>query len=411
MSRKTLSLAIGICLLAGVLQASGAEGLAPVRIGEINSYSSAPAYAVPYRNGWQLALDEINAAGGINGRPLEVVSRDDGGERKQAVLVAQNLILRDRVDILVGTYLSDIGLAVSNVASQNRKVFIAGSPLSDSLTLDKGNRYTFRLRPSTFMQAAMLVEAAARLPVTRWATLAPNYEYGQSAVASFKQLLKARRPDVQFVAEQWPALGKLDAPSAVHALRKARPQAIFSAAFGADLAGFVREGQRERLFDGVSMVSMLGGEPENLEAFENGASTGAGAGRGWLVSGYPVEQMRTAEQARFIASYEARYHTAPRLGSLVGYMLMQTVAAAVRTAGTADSEKMIVALRGLQLPTPVGMISFRAIDQQSTMGTWVGRLDHRDGHVQMRDWHYADGRAYLPPDAWVRTQRPAAAMR
>lgn len=405
MSRETLSFAIGICLLAGSLQASRAEGLPPVRIGEINSYSSAPAYAIPYRNGWQLALEEINAAGGVNGRLLEVLSRDDGGERKQAVLLAQNLILRDRVDLLVGTYLSDMGLAVSNVASQNRKVFIAGSPLSDSITWDKGNRYTFRLRPSTFMQAAMLVEEAARLPVTRWATVAPNYEYGQSAVASFKQLLKARRPDVQFVAEQWPALGKLDAPAAVQALRKARPQAIFSAVFGADLAGFVREGQRQRLFDGVSVVSMLAGEPENLEAFSDGA------GRGWLVSGYPVEQMQTAGQTRFIASYQARYHVAPRLGSLVGYTLMQTVAAAVKAAGTPESEKLVAALRGLQLPTPVGTISFRAIDQQSTMGTWVGRLDYRDGHVQMRDWHYADGRAYLPPDAWVKAQRPAAAMR
>ncbi len=405
MSRKTLSLAIGICLLFGSIQASRAEALPPVRIGEINSYSSAPAFANAYRNGWQLALEEINAAGGVNGRLLEVLSRDDGGERRQAVLVAQNLIVRDQVDLLIGTYLSGIGLAVANVASQNQKVFIAGAPLSDSLTWDKGNRYTFRLRPSTFMQAAMLVEEAAKLPVRRWATVAPNYEYGQSAVASFKQLLKARRPDVQFVAEQWPALGKLDAPSTVAALRKARPQAIFNAVFGADLAGFVREGQRERLFDDVSVVSMLAGEPENLEAFSDGA------GRGWLVSGYPVDQMRTAEQSRFIASYQARYHVAPRLGSLVGYMLIQTVAAAVKAAGTAESEKLVAALRNLQLPTPVGTIGFRAIDQQSTMGTWVGRLDYRDGHVQMRDWHYADGRAYLPPDAWVRTQRPAAAMR
>ena len=59
------------------------------------------------------------------------------------------------------------------------------------------------------MQAAMLVEEAAKLPAKRWATIAPNYEYGQSAVASFKELLKAKRPDVEFVGEQWPAQGKL----------------------------------------------------------------------------------------------------------------------------------------------------------------------------------------------------------
>ena len=405
-----IGIGIGIWLLLLVpLTSPAQDGAAPtprpIRIGEINSYSSAPAFAVPYRNGWQLALEEINAAGGVAGRMLEVLSRDDGGVRSQAVLVAQDLILRDQVDMLAGTYLSSIGLAVANVASQHKKPFLAGVPLSDALTWDKGNRYTFRLRPSTFMQAAMLVEEAAKLPAIRWATLAPNYEYGQSAVTSFRLLLKARRPDVQFVGEQWPALDKLDAPAVVQALRRTRPQAIFNATFGADLGSFVREGQRQQLFSGLSVVSLLGGEPENLSAFSGGA------GRGWVVSGYPVEQMTTPEQVRFIAAYRTRYHDLPRVGSLVGYMMMQTIAAAVKAAGSTDPERLVSAMRDLQLGTPVGPIRLRAIDQQSTMGTWVGRLDYKNGQPQMRDWHYADGKAYLPAEAWVRSQRPAAAMR
>lgn len=382
-----------------------AQSQPPIRIGEINSYSSAPEFAIPYRNGWQLALDEINRAGGVNGRPLEVLSRDDGGVRSQAVLQAQNLVLKERVDVLAGTYLSNIGLAVANVAGQQRKLFVAGAPVSDSLVWDKGNRYTFRLRPSTFMQAAMLVEVAAKLPVTRWAMVAPNYEYGQSAVASFRQLLKARRPDVRFVTEQWPPLGKMDAPAVVQALKKARVQAIFNATFGPDLRAFAREGQREGLFRDTAVVSMLSGEPENLAMLRDGA------GQGWLVSGYPVEQMRAPEQARFIAAYEARFHDTPRVGSLIGYMLIQTIAAAVNKAGSTDADKLVQAMRLLQLATPVGQIAFRAIDHQSTMGTWVGRIGYRDGQPRMQDWHYADGSAYQPPDAWVATQRPAGASR
>ncbi len=401
------------CLAVQLAAPDGAiaaePGRPPIRIGEINSYSSAPTFALPYRNGWQLALEEINAAGGVDGRQMEVLSRDDGGVRSQAVLLAQELILKDHVDILAGTYLSNIGLAVSGVAAQQRKLFLAGAPLSDSLTWDKGNRYTFRLRPSTFMQAAMLAEQAARLPVTRWATLAPNYEYGQSAVASFRLLLKARRPDVRFVAEQWPALYKLDGPAAVQALQKARPQAIFNATFGADLGAFIQAGDHAHLFDGMAVVSMLAGEPENLGAFSAGAATAAG--RGWLVSGYPVEQMQAPAQVRFISAYQARYHAAPSVGSLVGYMMIQTLAAAAHAAGSTDSEALVRAMRNLELATPVGMVRFRSIDHQSTMGTWVGRLDWRDGHPVMRDWRYADGRAYLPPDTWVRSQRPAAAMR
>ncbi|MBC7414032.1 MAG: ABC transporter substrate-binding protein [Herminiimonas sp.] len=405
MSSKTLSLFAAGWLVACAAGTALAQAPAPIRIGEINSYSTAAQFAVPYRNGWQLALEEINRAGGVDGRQLEVLSRDDGGERSQAVLIAQNLVLKDRVDVLAGTYLSSIGLAVSNVANQNRKFFIAGAPLSDALTWDKGNRYTFRLRPSTYMQAAMLVEAAARMPVTRWATIAPNYEFGQSAVTSFKLLLKARRPDVQFVAEQWPALGKIDAESVVQNLKKARPQAIFNATFGADLAELVQEGQKQHLFAGSAVVSMLGGEPENLSAFSEGA------GQGWLVSGYPVDQLTSPDQSRFIAAYQARFHEMPRLGSLVGYTLIQTIAAAVKAAGSTDSERLVAALRNLQLTTAVGPIRFRAIDQQSTMGTWVGRLGYRDGRAVMQNWHYADGKSYLPDDAWIRTRRPAEAMR
>ena len=405
MSSKTLAVIVCIWLVVCTTVDVQAQGAAPIRIGEINSYASAPQFAIPYRNGWTLALEEINRAGGIDGRLLEVLARDDGGERNQAVLLAQNLILKDRVDILAGTYLSGIGLAVANVANQNRKIFVAGAPLSDALTWDKGNRYTFRLRPSTFMQAAMLVDEAAKLPIRRWATVAPNYEYGQSAVSSFKLLLKARRPDVQFVAEQWPALGKIDAPSVVQNLLKARPQAIFNATFAADLTALVHEGQKQRLFKGVSVVSMLAGEPENLAAFSDGS------GQGWLVSGYPVEQLTSPEQSRFISAYQARFHETPRLGSLVGYTLIQTIAAAVKAAGSTDSERLVQALRDLQFPSAVGPIRFRAIDQQSTMGTWVGRLDYRDGQAVMRDWRYADGKGYLPDDAWVRTRRPAAAMR
>ena len=84
-------------------------------------------------------------------------------------------------------------------------------PSSDALVWSQGNKWTYRLRPSTYMLAAMLTEAAAKLPARRWVTVAPNYEYGQSAVKWFKQLMSARQPDIQWVGEQWPALGRIDA--------------------------------------------------------------------------------------------------------------------------------------------------------------------------------------------------------
>ena len=167
---------------------------APIRIGEINSYTAQPAFTLPYRNGWQLALDQVNASGGVLGRKLEIVSRDDAGRPQDAVRIAGELVNDAKVDLLAGTFLSNIGLAVSDFALQNKVLFVGGEPLSDALIWDKGNRYTFRLRPGTYMQSAMLVEEAAKLPAKRWVTVAPNYEYGQSAVKWFKQLLSAKAP-------------------------------------------------------------------------------------------------------------------------------------------------------------------------------------------------------------------------
>jgi branched-chain amino acid transport system substrate-binding protein len=377
----------------------------PILIGEISSYSTVPAFTVPYRNGWQMAVEEINAAGGLlGGRKLEVISRDDGGKPDDATRNAQEL-LSQKVDLLAGTFLSNVGLAVSDIALRNRVLFVAAEPLTDALVWDKGNRYTFRLRPSTYMQAAMLAEEAAKLPAKTWATVAPNYEYGQSAVTNFKDLLKAKRPDVEFVAEQWPALGKLEAGATIQALEAAKPDAIFNVTFGADLTKFVREGNLRGLFEGRAVVSMLTGEPEYLDPLKDETP------RGWIVTGYPWDQVKAPAHQRFVQAYAKRYNETPRLGSVVGYTTFMAIADGIRKAGSTDTEKLISAFRSLKFETVFGPVTFRALDQQSTLGAFVGRLDLKDGRGVMVDWRYLDGKDYMPPDALVRKRRPAEAMK
>src|ERR1700710_57167 len=214
-------LAIAVTGMAG-----SAVAQAEIKIGEINSYSLLPAFTEPYRKGWQLAVEEVNAAGGIGGKKLVVVSKDDGGKPADAQTAANELVSSENVAMLTGTFLSNIGLAVSDFANQKKVFFLAAEPLTDAFTWSQGNRYTFRLRPSNYMQAAMLAEEAAKLPAKRWATVAPNYEYGQSAVTVFKQLLSAKRPDIQWVGEQWPPQGKIDAGPVVQALAATKPEAV-----------------------------------------------------------------------------------------------------------------------------------------------------------------------------------------
>lgn len=387
--------AVGAAALAVSVQAQ------TIKLGELNSYKAQPAFLEPYKKGWELALEQINAAGGVLGRKLEVVSRDDNGNPGDAVRVAEELVSRENVNLLFGTFLSHIGLAVTDFAKQRKILFVAAEPLTDKITWQNGNRYTFRLRPSTYMQVAMLVPEAAKLKKKRWAVVYPNYEYGQSAVASFKQLLKAAQPDVEFVAEQAPALGRIDAGAVVQALADAKPDAIFNVTFGADLAKFVREGNTRGLFKDRAVFSLLTGEPEYLDPLKDEAPVG------WWVTGYPWYAIQTKEHDAFLRAYQAKYKEYPRLGSVVGYSTVVAIADAIKRAGSTDTEKMIAAFKGLKTTSPFGPITFRASDHQSTMGAYVGRTAVRDGRGVMVDFRYVDGASVLPSDAEVAKLRPA----
>jgi branched-chain amino acid transport system substrate-binding protein len=362
-----------------------------IKIGELNSYKVFPAFLEPYKKGMELAIEEINRAGGINGRKVELVSRDDGGNPGDAVRVAEELISRENVALLTGTFASNVGLAVSNLAAQRKVVFIASEPLTDKIVWDNGNRYTFRLRASTYMQTAMLIPEAVKLKKVRWAIVYPNYEYGQSATASFKKLLSQAQPGVQFVGEQAPPLGKIDAGAVVQALIDAKPDAIFSSLFAADLQKFVREGNLRGLFKNTVVFNLLGGEPEYLDPLKDETP------EGWWVTGYPWSEIKTPAHQKFLDAYRRKWSDYPRLGSVVGYTAIYSAANALRKAGGTDTEKLIAALKGLEMGTPFGPIVYRALDHQSTMGAYVGQLSVRGGKGTMVNWRFADGADFLPP--------------
>jgi branched-chain amino acid transport system substrate-binding protein len=388
-------------LVAWFATASGpAQAADEIKIGEINSYSRLPAFTEPYRKGWQLALEEINAKGGVDGKKLDVISKDDGGKPADAVTAANELVESDGVAMLMGTFFSHIGLAVSDFAKQKKVFFLAAEPLTDAIVWAQGNHYTFRLRPSNSMQATMLAEEAAKIPAKRWAAVAPNYEYGQSAVAAFKKAIAEKRPDIEWVSEQWPPLGKIDAGAVVQALNAAKPDAILNVTFGPDLVKFVREGTTRGLFKDRTVVSFLTGEPEYLDSLKSEAPTG------WLVTGYPWYAIKSPDHDAFLKAYQAKYNDYPRLGSVVGYVTMKAAAAILEKAKSTDTEKLIAAANGLQLNTPFGPITFREIDHQSTLGAYVGKTAVKDGKGVMVDFNYRDGAKYLPSDDEVKKLRP-----
>ncbi|MDP3522811.1 MAG: ABC transporter substrate-binding protein [Hydrogenophaga sp.] len=387
--------------VAGLVMALSAHAQSVIKIGEVNSYKAQPAFLEPYKKGMQLAVDEANASGGVLGRKIELITRDDNANPGDAVRAAEELLSRERVDVLTGSFLSHIGLALTDFAKQKKVFFLAGEPLTDKIVWDNGNRYTFSLRTSTYMQVAMLMPDVTAMKKKRWAIVYPNYEYGQSAAASFKKLLKAAQPDVEFVAEQAPPLGKVDAGSVVQALADAKPDAIFNVLFGADLAKFVREGNTRGLFKGMEVASLLTGEPEYLDPLKDEAPDG------WVVTGYPWYAIKTPEHEAFRSAYEAKFKEYPRLGSVVGYSSIKSIIEGVKKAGSTDTEKMVTAFRGLNVVTPFGPIVFRPEDHQSTMGAFVGRTKNEGGKGVMVNSRYMDGAKFLPSADEVKKMRPA----
>lgn len=394
-----------MALTLGAAVSTGAAAEDVIKIGELNSYKAQPAFLGPYKNGMELALEQINEAGGLNGKKVELIIKDDNATTGDAVRVAEELISRDQVDVLTGTFLSHIGLAVTDFAKQKEEFFLAAEPLTDKIVWENGNRYTFRLRPSTYMQVAALIPAAVKMDKKRWGLVYPNYEYGQSAAATFKKLLKEAQPDVEFVAEQAAPLGKVDAGSVIQALSDANVDAVFNVLFAADLAKFVRAGSQRNFFDDKPVISLLTGEPEYLDPL------GSETPEGWVVTGYPWYAIDTPEHKAFLKAYQAKFDDYPRLGSVVGYSAIMSLAEGIKKAGSTDTEDLIKAFRGLELMTPFGPIEYRAADHQSTMGAYVGKLAKKDGKGIMTDIVYVDGEDVLPPPEVVKEWRPASASK
>ena len=176
---------------------------------------------------------------------------------------------------------------------------------------------------------------------------------------------------------------------------------IFNVLFGADLSKFVREGNTRGLFKDREVVSLLTGEPEYLDPLKDEAPNG------WIVTGYPWYGIQTPEHKAFFLAYKAKFNDYPRLGSVVGYSTIKSLAEGMKKAKSTDTEKLITAFTGLDVMTPFGKITYRAIDNQSTMGAFIGKTANKGGVGTMVDYQYLDGAKYQPSDAEVRKLRAA----
>ena len=278
--------------------------------------------------------------------------------------------------MLAGTFLSNIGLAVTEFRRQEEGVLPRrrAADRQDHLA----ERQQIHVPPARLdLHAGGDADAGAvAAKKKRWALVYPNFEYGQAAAAAFKELMKEEQPDVEFVTEQAPPLGKIDAGAVAQAIDDAKPDAIFNVLFGGDLAKFVREGNTRGMFKNRTVVSLLSGEPEYLDPLKDEAPVG------WIVTGYPWDKIKTPEHKAFVDAYQKKYNDYPRLGSVVGYVTIKSLAAGIAKAESTDTEKLVAAFKGLKVDSPFGPFEYRASDHQATMGCLrrQDRARERQGH-------------------------------
>ncbi|NND65322.1 MAG: ABC transporter substrate-binding protein, partial [Gammaproteobacteria bacterium] len=288
----------------------------PIKIGVILPFTGYEEGADAEQKGIDLAIALINTRGGlkVNGqhRMIAPFHRDSNLDPTVTLRVAEALINVDQVSLLIGTIGDHIGSAVGSFAEQNKVLFLRphGFPSRDHEPF----QYYFGLNATSESYGEVLADASAAFELKRWAILAPNYEFGQRTAAAFKQQLRSHYPEIEFVYEQFYPLFKLDAGATVQAIKAKDIDGIFTVTFGTDNIKFLREGRARNLFEGVQVVSAIGGLPEEL------AVTKHETPEGWISLGYPYNEIDNSGHQAFLINFKKTYKEPPKFASLLGYI-------------------------------------------------------------------------------------------
>ena len=370
----------------------------PIKVGMPIPLSGPPAlFGDPASKGAQMYVDEVNAKGGVLGRKVELIIRDSKADANEAVRVAREMILKDNVDFLVGTLTSAEGPAVSVVAKENKIVFIAPIPKTDQLTAaDKLHPYVFRIAANTTMEGRSAAEIVAKWPVTKVATIAFDYAYGQDVTKAFVEHMKKIKPSVQIVDQQWPKLGEQDYNPFINAQMAKKPEAIVSSIWGGFFVTYAKQGKALGMFDAVKYNFIGLGEAATPETTKSmGADYPVGIWGNSYDAFYWGETAAHREYTERISKYLKDEY--PSSWAIQGYTGMQFLIEGIKKAGSTDSDKVAKALLGLTIDTPIGKQTIREKDHQANRGQLYGKTvkDPRFPFAIMKPIEYVDPTKFM----------------
>ncbi|MFC1833801.1 ABC transporter substrate-binding protein [Thermodesulfobacteriota bacterium] len=366
---------------------AGAEpGLAqpPIRIGLIDTYTGPVAlgFADPAKYSWEMVVDEFNAKGGLNGRKIELLTCDDRYSPKAGVACAEELAKKG-VDFFAGTSMTDVGLAISEWARRNKRLYIAHVCASHQLTEDFGHRYCFH----TQQNVAMVARAGARYAYYRrfkkWYILDENNPFGKHLARIFWDRLKELIPDAVRMKASTFERGTTNFGPYIEDILQVKPVAVLAAVSPKGMIAFVRQANKAGLFSKTHVIMPAMADPIFSFILKDDMPSGKAYGETAYLYYWPdtPENREFVEKwTKFAKSRGASEAMPPGLGAFGGYCAAKFLTEAILKAGSTDTEKVIDALEGLTIRGPRGPVTLRACDHQMITSSIWGRLDKVPGH-------------------------------
>jgi branched-chain amino acid transport system substrate-binding protein len=355
--------------LVGCLSAAGASAAEPIKIGVVTPLTQTYApIGQQVRWGLELATKEVNQAGGILGRKVELIFEDEEANPAVATQKAEKLFQVTKVDFLTGTVNSGSTLAVGQVAERNDRLIATTVSFSDAITGDKCSPNVFRVNARAGQQSAALAEWLTKeKPGASVFFLGPDYEMGRNTVAAFKAAVESR--GMKTVGEIFAPLGNKDYSPFFGQMRAARPGVLYTSVAGNDTARFFTQMEEYGLRKNLLIVGASG-----TVTSQNMGALGAVA-EGYVTGvGYSPE-IDSAENKKFVSSFQAMAGAAPDLYGADSYGLIYFYKAAVEKAKSTDTEKLRAAMRGLKWKTPQGEKEMRAGDHQAIQDMYAVRVE------------------------------------
>ncbi|MEO8006828.1 MAG: ABC transporter substrate-binding protein [Betaproteobacteria bacterium] len=347
----------------------------PIRVGVPTILSGRVAQlGISSRNAIQIEVDKFNAAGGMGGRKIEIITRDSKGKPDEAANNVRQLINNDGCEIIIDAESSAGAFAVQEVIRELKVLCIHTCSETSALSADPKIRVPTAFRVArqgihdAIVSAAYAGNIAKAKGLKTWMSCSPDYAYGRDNTSLFLEYLKKFHPEVEIVGETWPKLFQADYTENITKILQVKPQALYSALWAGDLVSFVDQSSIYNLFAQSTVFAINMADYTTLTAVKNLPAGIHSAAR--YLKTFPA----TAENAAWGEAYKTKYGDYPTNWSWENALAVSYLTTALKKTNSTDATKLSEAMRGMKVKSPFGAdgsVTMRA-DDQTTIGYGIG---------------------------------------